>query len=208
MQSGIVLYVLRPLSSSPGSPVERKHQRHFKNFKMPPKSTPRVASGPVQADSDALEAYQMRLMLLEQQRLSLQAIKNAAGNPNGQNRSERAQGQSNSECAIPARQTVLRQSNGTFASASGDSNMKGNENMSETIEGEDGNSGDSGEAMEEDEEGDEEGEQYCTCRSVRYGNMVRCKNEDCPYEWFHSGCVGITQRPSGPWFCKECRSRM
>ena len=25
--------------------------------------------------------------------------------------------------------------------------------------------------------------------------MVACDNEDCPYEWFHYPCVGITDPP-------------
>jgi hypothetical protein len=30
---------------------------------------------------------------------------------------------------------------------------------------------------------------------VSYGDMVACDNEDCPYEWFHYPCVGITAPP-------------
>lgn len=30
---------------------------------------------------------------------------------------------------------------------------------------------------------------------------------DCPYEWFHFGCVGLTEenRPKGKWYCRDCR---
>ena len=30
---------------------------------------------------------------------------------------------------------------------------------------------------------------------VSYGDMVACDNEDCPYEWFHYPCVGVTAPP-------------
>lgn len=26
----------------------------------------------------------------------------------------------------------------------------------------------------------------------------------CPIEWFHYGCVGLTQAPKGKWFCPQC----
>lgn len=43
-----------------------------------------------------------------------------------------------------------------------------------------------GETGEEDAEGEGDDRKYCTCRSVSYGNMEACDNEECPYEWFHS----------------------
>ena len=49
---------------------------------------------------------------------------------------------------------------------------------------------------------------YCTCRSVSYGDMVACDNDDCPYEWFHWSCVGLTKEPAGKWYCPECRRKM
>lgn len=64
-----------------------------------------------------------------------------------------------------------------------------------------------GEGVEEDEEqGDDR--KYCTCRSVSYGNMVACDNDDCAYEWFHWSCVGMTKEPAGKWFCAECRVKL
>merc|ERR1712115_454903 len=36
---------------------------------------------------------------------------------------------------------------------------------------------------------------YCICNQVSYGDMVACDNEDCPYEWFHYPCVGVTAPP-------------
>lgn len=67
----------------------------------------------------------------------------------------------------------------------------------------------SDEEMEEDE--DETGEDtkaYCTCRSVSHGDMVACDNDDCPYEWFHWKCVGLTREPLGTWYCDECRKNL
>ncbi|XP_071816107.1 inhibitor of growth protein 3-like isoform X2 [Apostichopus japonicus] len=49
---------------------------------------------------------------------------------------------------------------------------------------------------------------YCLCNQVSYGNMVGCDNPNCPIEWFHYGCVGITQPPKGKWFCPQCTAAM
>uniref|UniRef100_A0A915L2Q1 Inhibitor of growth protein n=1 Tax=Romanomermis culicivorax TaxID=13658 RepID=A0A915L2Q1_ROMCU len=45
---------------------------------------------------------------------------------------------------------------------------------------------------------------YCTCRQVSYGQMIGCDNPDCPIEWFHFNCVGLTTKPKGKWFCAAC----
>ncbi|KAH9283853.1 Inhibitor of growth protein 4 [Echinococcus granulosus] len=45
---------------------------------------------------------------------------------------------------------------------------------------------------------------YCICQQVSYGEMVACDNRDCPIEWFHFGCVGLTTKPRGQWFCPRC----
>ncbi|KAK9881918.1 hypothetical protein WA026_018112 [Henosepilachna vigintioctopunctata] len=49
---------------------------------------------------------------------------------------------------------------------------------------------------------------YCLCNQVSYGDMVACDNEDCPSEWFHYPCVGITAPPKGKWYCPECTASM
>ncbi|KAM0786950.1 hypothetical protein ACM66B_002370 [Microbotryomycetes sp. NB124-2] len=46
---------------------------------------------------------------------------------------------------------------------------------------------------------------YCLCNRVSFGEMVGCENEDCPREWFHFECVGLTEAPSGKWWCPDCR---
>lgn len=62
----------------------------------------------------------------------------------------------------------------------------------------------------EDAEADAEAEEddtqvYCTCQRVSFGDMVACDNEDCPYQWFHWGCVGLKEEPKGEWLCPNCR---
>lgn len=49
---------------------------------------------------------------------------------------------------------------------------------------------------------------YCMCNQVSYGDMVACDNEDCPYEWFHYPCVGISAPPKGKWYCPSCQASM
>ncbi|KAB0794327.1 hypothetical protein PPYR_11166 [Photinus pyralis] len=49
---------------------------------------------------------------------------------------------------------------------------------------------------------------YCICNQVSYGDMVACDNEDCPSEWFHYPCVGITAPPKGKWYCPQCTTSM
>ncbi|XP_057304502.1 inhibitor of growth protein 4-like isoform X2 [Hydractinia symbiolongicarpus] len=45
---------------------------------------------------------------------------------------------------------------------------------------------------------------YCLCHQVSYGEMIGCDNSDCLIEWFHFGCVGLTTKPKGKWFCPKC----
>ena len=44
---------------------------------------------------------------------------------------------------------------------------------------------------------------YCICNQVSYGDMVACDNTDCPYEWFHYPCVGVTAPPKVTNFKKK-----
>lgn len=34
--------------------------------------------------------------------------------------------------------------------------------------------------------------------------MIGCDNSDCPIEWFHFGCMGLTSKPKGKWYCPKC----
>lgn len=54
----------------------------------------------------------------------------------------------------------------------------------------------------------EDDELYCFCRQVSYGEMIACDNQNCRYEWFHYGCVGLTEPPKGIWYCPDCRKQM
>ncbi|KAK3746613.1 hypothetical protein QZH41_014506, partial [Actinostola sp. cb2023] len=49
---------------------------------------------------------------------------------------------------------------------------------------------------------------YCLCNQVSYGEMVGCDNNYCPIEWFHYGCVGLTDAPKGKWYCPQCSVQM
>lgn len=49
---------------------------------------------------------------------------------------------------------------------------------------------------------------YCICNQVSYGEMVGCDNPDCPIEWFHYGCVGLTEAPKGKWYCPQCTAAL
>lgn len=45
---------------------------------------------------------------------------------------------------------------------------------------------------------------YCICNSISYGEMIGCDNEECEIEWFHFGCVNLTHKPKGKWYCPSC----
>ena len=45
---------------------------------------------------------------------------------------------------------------------------------------------------------------YCVCHQVSYGEMIGCDNLDCPIEWFHLPCIGISYPPKGKWYCPIC----
>lgn len=46
---------------------------------------------------------------------------------------------------------------------------------------------------------------YCLCEQVSFGEMIGCDNDECPIEWFHFSCVGLTTKPKGKWYCPKCR---
>uniref|UniRef100_A0A6B2LGE0 Inhibitor of growth protein n=1 Tax=Arcella intermedia TaxID=1963864 RepID=A0A6B2LGE0_9EUKA len=48
---------------------------------------------------------------------------------------------------------------------------------------------------------------YCTCRRVSFGNMIGCDDPNCPIEWFHFECVGLTDPVKGKWYCPTCREK-
>ncbi|KAI5829288.1 hypothetical protein K523DRAFT_352679 [Schizophyllum commune Tattone D] len=55
---------------------------------------------------------------------------------------------------------------------------------------------------------DEDKKIYCYCQQISWGEMIGCENEeDCPRQWFHLSCVGLSEVPTGDWWCKECKSQ-
>jgi len=46
---------------------------------------------------------------------------------------------------------------------------------------------------------------YCICHQVSYGEMIACDNPECPIEWFHIGCMGLSSIPKGKWYCPKCQ---
>lgn len=55
---------------------------------------------------------------------------------------------------------------------------------------------------------DPDEQRYCICNEVAFGDMVACDNKNCPYEWYHYPCVGITDTPKGKWYCPQCSVTM
>ena len=58
---------------------------------------------------------------------------------------------------------------------------------------------------DDEEEGEEDNTLYCFCQRASFGEMIGCDNVNCEYQWFHYGCVGIREQPSGEWLCPSCR---
>jgi hypothetical protein len=38
--------------------------------------------------------------------------------------------------------------------------------------------------------------------------QVGCDSDDCPIEWFHYECMGLTEAPKGQWLCPACRPEL
>ncbi|KAH8835177.1 hypothetical protein DL96DRAFT_1702181 [Flagelloscypha sp. PMI_526] len=69
------------------------------------------------------------------------------------------------------------------------------------------------EMTDPDAEGEPEEEEdntpYCTCHRPSFGEMVGCDNDDCKYQWFHVGCVGVDpDKMPEKWYCSECLAKM
>ncbi|KAK7444073.1 hypothetical protein VKT23_015471 [Stygiomarasmius scandens] len=60
---------------------------------------------------------------------------------------------------------------------------------------------------EEEDEGDDDS-LYCICQRKSFGDMIACDNEsDCPYEWFHLSCVGLSKPLPDVWYCTICEPK-
>ena len=66
--------------------------------------------------------------------------------------------------------------------------------------------------MAADQEDNDEPELYCYCRAAEIEGvpMIACDASDCPIEWFHFTCVGITNEPDSDeeWYCDDCKNRL
>ena len=51
-------------------------------------------------------------------------------------------------------------------------------------------------------------EHFCICRGLTVGDMVSCDNPSCPFQWFHTECVGLESVPKDSWFCPYCTALM
>ena len=65
------------------------------------------------------------------------------------------------------------------------------------------------EMADEEEHEDEDENRYCFCNEKSYGEMVGCENDDCKYQWFHTGCLHMKKVPDEDevWYCPECREK-
>lgn len=57
------------------------------------------------------------------------------------------------------------------------------------------------------EEVEDDNRLYCICRRESFGEMIACDNTSCPIEWFHLECFGLSEAPSGNWFCSVCSGK-
>ncbi len=66
-----------------------------------------------------------------------------------------------------------------------------------------------GEDEEMEEDDGEDNQRYCFCNQRSYGEMVACENDDCPFQWFHTGCLNMKKVPDEDedWYCPTCREK-
>ena len=59
------------------------------------------------------------------------------------------------------------------------------------------------------QESNEENALYCYCRMPEEPDnpMIACDAPDCPIEWFHFSCVGISEEPESDedWLCMNAQ---
>jgi len=58
-------------------------------------------------------------------------------------------------------------------------------------------------------DGEEERDEnlYCFCQRGSFGEMIGCDSDDCKYEWFHIGCVGVSKPLPQTWVCSDCQAK-
>ncbi|KAJ3722157.1 hypothetical protein DFJ43DRAFT_1093352 [Lentinula guzmanii] len=75
----------------------------------------------------------------------------------------------------------------------GDEDAEGDDDLEEADDADDG----------------EDDKLYCFCQRSSYGDMIACDNEgNCPYEWFHLSCVGLSKPLPDKWYCSVCSVKM
>lgn len=60
-------------------------------------------------------------------------------------------------------------------------------------------------ALDGEEERDEN--LYCFCQRPSFGEMIGCDSDDCKFEWFHIGCVGVSKPLPQMWVCSDCLAK-
>lgn len=48
---------------------------------------------------------------------------------------------------------------------------------------------------------------YCLCQRTEEGRMIACDSESCTTIWFHFKCVSLKRKPSGKWYCPNCKQK-
>ncbi|KAF5364597.1 hypothetical protein D9758_005611 [Tetrapyrgos nigripes] len=72
----------------------------------------------------------------------------------------------------------------------------------------DGGEGELDGEAEDEEDGDDE-TLYCICQRKSFGDMIACDNDtECPYEWFHLTCVGLSKPLPDKWYCQICEPKV
>ncbi len=44
----------------------------------------------------------------------------------------------------------------------------------------------------------------CVCGRQDLVDWICCDSKDCPVQWYHLECVGLTEAPYGFWICPRC----
>lgn len=71
----------------------------------------------------------------------------------------------------------------------------------------DGRSNGKDETIAADGEEERDENLYCFCQRGSFGEMIGCDSDDCKYEWFHIGCVGVSKPLPQTWVCSDCQAK-
>lgn len=56
-----------------------------------------------------------------------------------------------------------------------------------------------------------DGKSYCICGQNKADDLIGCDNDKCEVEWYHIGCVGLTEsttKKNELWFCPACTNKL